>query len=71
MVEGSRGYVTVAADGLSLTYDPIGCSTGTDIFSYTIKDTGGTGLADTATVFVTIAGTDRLSRRRRPAAVAS
>ena len=55
MVEGSRGIVTVAADGLSLTYDPIGCSTGTDVFSYTIKDTGGTGLADTATVFVTIA----------------
>ena len=55
VVEGSRGIVTIAADGLSLTYDPIGCSTGTDVFSYTIKDTGGTGLADTATVFVTIA----------------
>ena len=42
VVEGSRGIVTIAADGLSLTYDPIGCSTGTDVFSYTIKDTGGT-----------------------------
>jgi hypothetical protein len=57
--EGSRGMITVSADRKSLTYDPIGCTTGTDVFTYTITDTNGDptlGLKDTATVFVTIAG---------------
>ena len=73
VVEGSRGIVTVASDGLSLTYDPMGCSTGSDQFTYTVKDTGGTGLADSATVFVTIAGpsaypaADGPGRRSSPA----
>ena len=48
----TRGYVSIAADGSSLTYDPIGCSTGTDTFTYVVTDGG--GLTDTAIVAVTI-----------------
>jgi hypothetical protein len=49
----SRGSVSVAADGSSVTYDPIGCSTGTDTFRYVITDNG--GLSAIGTVYVTIA----------------
>ncbi len=50
--EGSRGIVTITGGGTGLTYDPIGCSTGSDVFSYTLTDGG--GLTDTGTVLVTI-----------------
>jgi hypothetical protein len=50
----SRGFVTIAPDGSSVTYDPIGCSTGTDSFKYVITDGGGLVSAP-ATVLVTIA----------------
>jgi large repetitive protein len=49
---GSRGYVTIAGDGSGVTYDPIGCTTGTDTFNYTVTDSF--GLTDTATVLVTL-----------------
>lgn len=55
--EATLGTVTVAADGLSLTYDPDPITNPdgeTDTFTYTIADlSGGT---DTATVTVTIGG---------------
>ncbi|MEW6226196.1 MAG: Ig-like domain-containing protein [Chloroflexota bacterium] len=52
--EGSRGILTITGGGTGLTYDPIGCTTGSDTFSYTLTDGG--GQTDTATVLVTIAG---------------
>jgi hypothetical protein len=51
--EGSRGIITITGGGTGLVYDPMGCGTGTDTFSYTVTDGG--GLSDTATVLVTIA----------------
>ena len=52
--EGSRGIVTITGGGTGLTFDPIGCTTGSDTFTYTLTDGG--GQTDTATVLVTIAG---------------
>ena len=52
----SKGFITIGGTGgaTTLSYDPMGCSTGTDTFTYTLTDGG--GLTDTATVFVTING---------------
>ena len=50
VTQGSKGRVTI--NGTTVTYDPIGCSTGSDFFTYTVSD----GLTtDTATVIITIA----------------
>jgi hypothetical protein len=49
---GAKGTVTITGGGTGLTYDPTGCATGTDTFTYTLRDAG--GLTDTATVLVTI-----------------
>lgn len=58
---GLAGVVTLAADGLSLSYDPADAfealadgQTDTQTFTYTIAD--GNGATDTATVTVTIEG---------------
>lgn len=51
----SRGFVTISPDGRSLVYDPIGCTTGTHIFTYTIVDGSGLAADDPATVIVTVA----------------
>jgi hypothetical protein len=49
VTQGSKGRVT--ASGASVIYDPSGCSTGSDLFTYTVSD----GLTtDTAAVIVTI-----------------
>ena len=52
----SKGFITIGGTGgaTTLSYDPMGCATGTDSFTYTLTDGG--GLTDTATVFVTIIG---------------
>ena len=57
----TRGRVSIVAGGTAVSYDPIGCGTGGDSFTYTIVDGG--GLTATATAFVTIArpGTNGLS----------
>jgi hypothetical protein len=57
----TRGRVSIAAGGQAVIYDPTGCGTGGDSFTYTIVDGG--GLTATATAFVTIArpGTNGLS----------
>jgi large repetitive protein len=57
----ARGRVSIVAGGTAVSYDPIGCGTGGDSFTYTIVDGG--GLTATATAFVTIArpGTNGLS----------
>jgi large repetitive protein len=47
------GSVSIAPGGTALVYDPRGCATGTDVFTYTVTD--GQGLPDTATVVVTVA----------------
>ena len=56
MTGAAKGYITIGGTGgaTTLSYDPMGCSTGTDTFTYTLTDGG--GLTDTATVFVTING---------------
>ncbi|OGO57165.1 MAG: hypothetical protein A2V85_03325 [Chloroflexi bacterium RBG_16_72_14] len=46
--EGSRGIVTITGGGTGLTYDPMGCATGSDTFSYILTDSG--GQTDSATV---------------------
>jgi len=58
VTQGAHGGVTT--NGSTVSYDPAGCVTGTDLFTYTISD----GLTtDTASVIVTIArpGTNGLS----------
>ncbi len=58
VTQGAHGGVTT--NGSTVTYDPAGCVTGTDLFTYTISD----GLtSDTASVIVNIArpGTNGLS----------
>jgi hypothetical protein len=58
VTQGAKGLVTT--DGATVTYDPRGCATGTDAFSYTVSD----GQASaTKSAFVTIArpGTNGLS----------
>ena len=57
----TRGTVSIAAGGTAVIYDPAGCSTGGDSFTYTITDSR--GLTATATAFVTIArpGTNGIS----------
>ena len=57
----ARGTLSIAAGGTAVTYDPTGCGTGGDSFTYTIADSR--GLTATATAFVTIArpGTNGLS----------
>jgi hypothetical protein len=57
----SRGTLSIAAGGAGVVYDPTGCGTGGDSFTYTITDGG--GLTAPATAFVTIArpGTNGLS----------
>ena len=57
----SRGTLSIAAGGTGVVYDPTGCGTGGDSFTYTITDSR--GLTATATAFVTIArpGTNGLS----------
>lgn len=52
VTQGSHGAVAIAADGLSLTYDPAGVTTGMDAFTYTIDNGYST---DTATVQVEVA----------------
>jgi hypothetical protein len=47
-----KGAVDIIGDGPALTYTPHADATGTDTFTYTIRDQ--TGATDTATVFVTI-----------------
>lgn len=47
-----KGTVDIIGDGPALTYTPHADATGTDTFTYTIRDQ--TGATDTATVFVTI-----------------
>ncbi len=50
VTQGSRGSVTT--DGTTVTYNPAGCNTGIDLFSYVMTD----GItSDTGTVAVTIA----------------
>ena len=49
----SRGTISIAAGGTGVVYDPTGCGTGGDSFTYTITDSR--GLTATATAFVTIA----------------
>jgi large repetitive protein len=46
------GTVSIQPGGTALTYDPRGCLTGDDIFTYTATDSH--GLTDTATVAVTV-----------------
>ena len=53
VTQGSHGAVAIGAGGLSLTYDPAGQTTGSDVFTYTVSD--GHGGFDTATVFVEVA----------------
>ena len=55
VAEGSspRGFVTISADGRSLVYDPIGCTTGTHYLTYQITDGGGL-VSEPATVVVTL-----------------
>lgn len=50
----ARGYVTITGGGTGLTYDPFGCSSGTDTLTYTLADAG--GQTDTATVLITVNG---------------
>ena len=50
-VKPTKGIVTITSSGTRLSYDPTGCTTGTDTFQYTISDGEFT---DTATVVVTI-----------------
>jgi len=52
VTQGSHGTVAIAADGLSLTYDPAGMTTGIDVFTYTIENGYS---SDTATVRVDVA----------------
>ncbi|NLF30106.1 MAG: cadherin-like domain-containing protein, partial [Planctomycetes bacterium] len=53
VTQGAHGTVTVAGDGLSVSYQPAADFYGTDTFTYTITDED--GLTDTATVTVTVA----------------
>ena len=59
----SRGSLSIAAGGQGIVYDPRGCGSGDDTFSYTITDSH--GATATAAVFVTIArpGTHGLSKK--------
>jgi large repetitive protein len=50
--DGAKGVVTVAVDGLSVSYKPNPNAYGSDTFTYTISD--GHGGTDTASVAVTI-----------------
>jgi hypothetical protein len=50
--QGQRGTVSIAPDGQSLLYAPSANANGSDSFTYTLSSDS--GLADTATVFVTI-----------------
>lgn len=52
VTQGSHGTVAIAADGLSLTYDPAGMTTGIDVFTYRIENGYS---SDTATVRVDVA----------------
>jgi hypothetical protein len=52
VTQGSHGTVAIAGDGLTLTYDPAGLTTGIDVFTYTIDNGYST---DTATVQVEVA----------------
>ena len=49
---GAKGILSIAAGGHGVVYDPRGCSTGDDTFSYTITDSH--GATATASVFVTL-----------------
>ncbi len=64
---GSRGIIAITGGGTGLTYDPVGCTTGTDDFQYTITDGG--GLTASATVACDHRGSGRLPGRGRPPAV--
>ena len=59
----TKGILTIAANGKGVVYDPRGCATGDDAFSYEITD--GHGATAHASVFVTIArpGTNGLSKK--------
>ena len=59
----SKGILSIAANGKGVVYDPRGCATGDDTFSYEITD--GHGATAHASVFVTLArpGTNGLSKK--------
>ena len=50
--DGSKGTVDMIGDGAAVSYTPAADATGSDAFTYTIRDQS--GATDTATVFVTI-----------------
>ncbi len=52
VTQGTLGDVTIAPDGLSVSYAPHADANGTDTFTYTLDD--GSGSTDTATVTVTV-----------------
>ena len=52
MTNGAKGTVAITGGGTGLTYDPAALATGTDTFTYTVRDAG--GLTDTATVLVSL-----------------
>ncbi len=59
----SKGILSIASNGKGVVYDPRGCATGDDTFSYEITD--GHGATSHASVFVTLArpGTNGLSKK--------
>jgi hypothetical protein len=52
VTQASHGAVAIIDRGARLTYDPVGTTSGIDVFSYTISD--GHGGTDTATVQVQV-----------------
>jgi VCBS repeat-containing protein len=59
----TKGSLSIAGNGKGVVYDPRGCATGDDAFSYEITD--GHGATAHASVFVTVArpGTNGLSKK--------